>query len=58
MIIRGTFDPFSGPLTEQNGTVGLQTGQTLPVWNASNPSQLAKYTLSWFVQGVIGSAQG
>jgi basic membrane protein A and related proteins len=57
-IKAGTFDPFSGPLVEQNGTVGLPSGQTLPVWNSSNPSQLAKYTLNWFVQGVIGSAKG
>jgi len=57
-IKAGTFNPFTGPLMAQNGTVGLPAGQTLPVWNASNPSQLAKYTLNWFVQGVIGSAKG
>jgi basic membrane protein A and related proteins len=54
----GTFNPFSGPLTKQDGTMGLQAGQTLDVWNANNPSQLTKYTLNWFVQGVIGSAKG
>jgi basic membrane protein A and related proteins len=54
----GTFNPFSGPLTKQDGTMGLPTGQTLGVWNAGNPSQLTKYTLNWFVQGVIGSAKG
>jgi basic membrane lipoprotein Med (substrate-binding protein (PBP1-ABC) superfamily) len=54
----GTFNPFSGPLTRQDGTIGLSAGQTLDVWNANNPSQLTKYTLNWFVQGVIGSAKG
>jgi hypothetical protein len=38
--------------------VGLPAGQTLPVWNPANPSQLSKYTLNWFVQGVIGSPTG
>ena len=54
----GTFNPFTGPLIEQNGKVGLPAGHTLPVWNASTPNQLSKYTLNWFVQGVIGSAKG
>lgn len=57
-IKAGTFNPFTGPLTKQNGTVGLAAGQTLPVWNAQNPSVLSKYTLNWFVTGVIGSAKG
>jgi len=57
-IKAGTFNPFTGPLVEQNGTVGVPAGQTLPVWNPSNPNQLSKYTLNWFVQGVIGSAKG
>ncbi len=57
-IKAGTFNPFTGPLTKQDGTVGLPAGQTLAVWNPSNPSGLYKYTLNWFVQGVIGSAKG
>jgi basic membrane protein A len=57
-IKAGTFDPFTGPLIEQNGTTGLKAGQTLPVWNQAKPSSLSKYTLSWFVQGVIGSPKG
>ena len=57
-IKAGTFNPFTGPLIKQNGTVGLPAGQTLTVWNPANPSQLSKYTLNWFVQGVIGSAKG
>ncbi|HET7244779.1 MAG TPA: BMP family ABC transporter substrate-binding protein [Streptosporangiaceae bacterium] len=54
----GTFNPFTGPLIKQDGSVGLRAGQTLPVWTPDNPSQLSKYTLNWFVQGVIGSAKG
>jgi basic membrane protein A and related proteins len=54
----GTFNPFTGPLTKQDGSVGLPAGQTLPVWTPGSPSQLSKYTLNWFVQGVIGSAKG
>jgi basic membrane lipoprotein Med (substrate-binding protein (PBP1-ABC) superfamily) len=57
-IKAGTFNPFTGPLTKQDGTIGLPAGQTLAVWNPENPSQMSKYTLNWFVQGVIGSAQG
>jgi len=57
-IKAGTFNPFTGPLIEQSGTVGLPAGQTMPVWTPSNPNQLSKYTLNWFVQGVIGSAKG
>jgi basic membrane protein A and related proteins len=57
-IKAGTFDPFTGPLTKQDGTAGLKAGQTLPVWNQANPSSLSKYTLNWFVQGVIGSPKG
>ncbi len=57
-IKAGTFNPFTGPLTRQNGTVGLPAGQTLEVWNQQSPSTLSKYTLNWFVKGVIGSASG
>src|SRR5664279_1632103 len=49
-IKAGTFDPFTGPITKQDGTVGVPAGTTLSVND--------KYSLSWFVQGVIGSAKG
>ena len=52
----GTFDPFTGPITEQNGTIGVPAGTTLPVYVAGNT--LSKYSISWFVQGVIGNAAG
>ena len=54
----GTFDPFKGPLVKQDGSVGLPAGQTLPVYDQNHPSALSKFTLNWFVQGVIGSAKG
>jgi basic membrane protein A len=57
-IKAGTFDPFTGPLTEQDGSIGLPAGQTLPVYDLKNPSNLSKYTINWFVQGVIGSPTG
>jgi basic membrane protein A len=57
-IKNGTFNPFTGPLTKQDGTVGVPAGQTLGVWYPNDPSKLCKYTLNWFVQGVIGSAKG
>lgn len=57
-IKAGTFDPFTGPITKQDGSMGLAAGQTLPVWDSKNPNTLSKYTISWFVQGVIGSASG
>jgi basic membrane protein A len=57
-IKAGTFNPFTGPLTKQDGTIGLKAGQTLPVWEPNNPSTLSKYTLNWFIEGVIGSPKG
>ena len=49
-IVKGTFDPFTGPITEQNGTIGVPAGTTLTV--------AQKYELSWFVKGVIGNPKG
>jgi basic membrane protein A and related proteins len=57
-IKAGTFNPFTGPLIKQDGTVGVPAGQTLAVWYPNNSSKLCKYTLNWFVKGVIGSAKG
>jgi basic membrane lipoprotein Med (substrate-binding protein (PBP1-ABC) superfamily) len=54
-INAGTFDPFTGPITEQNGTIGVPAGTTLPVYT---PTGLSKYSINWFVQGVIGSPKG
>ena len=49
-IIKGTFNPFTGPIIEQNGKVGVKAGVTLTV--------MQKYELSWFVKGVIGNPKG
>jgi basic membrane protein A and related proteins len=49
-IKAGTFDPFTGPITKQDGSAGVPAGTTLTVAD--------KYALSWFVQGVIGSPKG
>ena len=57
-IKAGTFNPFTGPLVKQDGSIGLPAGKTLPVYDLSKPSTLSKFTINWFVQGVIGSAKG
>ncbi len=54
----GTFNPFTGPVIKQDGSVGIPAGKTIPVWDAHNQNALSRYTLSWFVKGVIGSAKG
>jgi basic membrane protein A and related proteins len=52
----GTFDPFTGPIYEQSGTVGVPAGTTLPVYVAG--TALSKYSISWFVKGVVGNPKG
>lgn len=49
-MVAGTFDPFSGPLTDQNGNTVVAAGTTLTVQQ--------KYALDWFSEGVIGSPKG
>jgi basic membrane protein A len=46
----GTFNPFSGPILKQDGSVGVPAGSTLTTDQ--------KYAIDWFVQGVIGSPKG
>lgn len=55
-IKAGTFNPFTGPITKQDGTIGVPAGTTLPVYVAGNT--LSKYSINWFVQGVIGNPSG
>jgi Uncharacterized ABC-type transport system, periplasmic component/surface lipoprotein len=43
----GTFKVFGGPITKQDGTIGVASGSSLTV------DQL--YALNWFVQGVKGT---
>ena len=49
-IVKGSFDPFTGPIYGQNGKVVVPKGVTLSV--------MQKYSIGWFVKGVIGSAKG
>ena len=46
-IKNGTFKVFGGPITKQDGSMGVPAGQSL------NVQQL--YALNWFVQGVVGT---
>lgn len=46
-IIDGTFDPFAGPLTDQQGQVKVPKGTTMSIKD--------KYEMNWFVQGVDGT---
>lgn len=55
-IKAGSFDPFTGPIAKQDGSIGVPAGTTVPVYVAGNT--LSKYSINWFVQGVIGSAAG
>ncbi len=46
-IIDGSFDPFTGPLYDQNGELKVEDGVKMTddeIWN-----------MNWFVQGVVGS---
>ncbi|MDR2394650.1 MAG: BMP family ABC transporter substrate-binding protein [Treponema sp.] len=46
-ITAGAFDPFTGPLTDQSGTVKVPAGVKMTddeIWN-----------MGWFVQGIIGT---
>jgi basic membrane protein A len=51
----GSFNPFTGPITKQDGTEGVPAGTTLPVYTTTG---LSLYSIDFFVQGVIGSAKG
>ncbi|MBC8741069.1 BMP family ABC transporter substrate-binding protein [Paraburkholderia sp. UCT31] len=46
-IIAGRFDPFSGPIRDQNGAIKVAAGTSLP------DAELLR--LNWFVQGVEGT---
>ncbi len=46
-IVAGTFDPFAGPLKDQQGNVKVPEGTTLSIKD--------KYQMNWFVQGVDGT---
>ena len=49
-IMNGELHPFAGPIYDQDGNEKVPEGTTMTddeIWN-----------MSWFVKGVIGSAQG
>ena len=46
-IIDGSFDPFTGPLYDQDGNLKVEDGVRMTddeIWN-----------MSWFVKGVVGT---
>jgi len=43
------FDPFTGPINDQDGTLKVNDGQRLSVFELN--------TIDWFVEGVIGKAK-
>jgi basic membrane protein A len=49
-MVKGTFDPFTGPIYGQNGKVVVRKGVTLSINE--------KYSINWFVNGVIGNPKG
>lgn len=46
-IVAGTYDPFDGPIYDQQGNLKVKQGEQL--------SDADKQSLQWFVQGVIGT---
>ena len=57
-IKAGTFKVFGGPITKQNGTMGVPAGSYLPVCTTSCGSTTKEtdlYGLNWFVLGVKGT---
>lgn len=47
MILNGDYDPFMGPIYDQNGTLRVKEGEEL--------SDGEKLSIQWFVDGVIGT---
>jgi len=47
MILNGDYDPFMGPIYDQNGTLRVKEGEEL--------SDADKLEIQWFVDGVIGT---
>ena len=46
-IIAGTYDPFMGPIYDQQGNLKVKEGEELP--------DSEKLSIQWFVQGVVGT---
>ncbi len=54
-MIAGTFDPFTGPINDQDGNELIAAGETPPDFA---PEGLSLLGMSVFVEGVVGSAAG
>ena len=54
-IIAGTFDPFTGPVNDQDGNEIIAAGEVPPDFADEGLSLLG---MSVFVEGVVGSAEG
>ena len=54
-IIAGTFDPFTGPINDQDGNEIIAAGEVPPDFADEGLSLLG---MSVFVEGVVGSAEG
>jgi basic membrane protein A and related proteins len=49
-IVDGSFAPFTGPLTDQDGTVRVEDGVAMTLGDL--------LSMDWFVEGVVGSPAG
>ena len=54
-MISGSFDPFTGPINDQDGNEIIAAGVTPPDFADDGLSLLG---MSVFVEGVVGSADG
>ncbi len=53
----GTWDPFTGPINDQDGNEVIAAGDVPPDFGADEEGR-SLLDMNWFVEGVIGSAQG
>jgi basic membrane protein A len=54
-MINGSFDPFTGPINDQEGNEIIAAGETPPDFA---PDGLSLLGMGVFVEGVVGSAEG
>ncbi|MEQ8841787.1 MAG: BMP family ABC transporter substrate-binding protein [Acidimicrobiales bacterium] len=55
-IIDGSFDPFTGPINDQDGNEIIADGEVPP--DFADEGTLSLLSMSVFVEGVVGSAEG
>ncbi len=56
-MIAGTFEPFTGPINDQDGNEVVAAGDVPPDFGADEEGR-SLLDMNWFVEGVIGSATG